>query len=104
MRILVKEQAHVPDVLPDGTDMRPYKRLAAAVLQVALSDANGTPASPHTLDARGFLSRNNPLLRHWCRLANVNQDRLLDLARSRRWCQKDGRNGQRGRKSRYTSR
>jgi hypothetical protein len=60
MRILVKERANVPDVLPDGTDMKSYKRLAAAVLQVALSDANGTPASPHTLDARGFLSRNNP--------------------------------------------
>jgi hypothetical protein len=28
----------------------------------------------------------------------------LDLARRRRWCQKDGRNGQRGRKSRHTSR
>lgn len=103
MRILVKDQANVPDVLPDGTDMRPYKRLASAVLQVALSDANGTPASPHTLDARGFLSRNNSLLRHWCRLASVNQDRLLDLARRRRWC-KDGRNGQGVRRSRRTSR
>lgn len=103
MRTLVKERAYVPDVLPDGTDLRPYKRLAAAVLRTALTDANGTPSSPYTLEARAFLSKNNPLLRHWCRLANVNQNRLLDLARRRRWC-KNGRNGQRGKTFQRTSR
>lgn len=103
MRILVKDRAHVPDVLPDGTDLTPYKRLAAAVLEVALSDANGEPASPTTIDARWFLSRKSALLRHWCRLANVNQDRLLDFAKRRRWC-KNGRNGRRARKSPRTSR
>lgn len=102
MRILVNDRTHVPDELPDGTDLKPYKRLAAAVLQAALSDANGSPASSRTTDARRFLCSNSPLLRHWCWLANVNQDRLLDLARRRRWG-KNGRNGRSARKTQHAS-
>ena len=93
MSILVSDRVNVPDVLPDGTDLKPYKHLAAAVLGAALSDANGRPASPDTTEARRFLSRKSPLLRHWCRLANISQDQLLELARRRRW----GTNGQNGR-------
>ena len=103
MRILVKDRANVPDVLPDGTDLRPYKRLAAAVLDVALSDANSKPASHTTIDARRFLSRKSPLLRLWCRLADVDQERLLDFAKKRRWCN-NGQNGRAVRKRRPTCR
>ncbi|MFQ5990144.1 MAG: hypothetical protein ACE5K9_09540 [Candidatus Methylomirabilales bacterium] len=103
MEILVEDRTNVPDVLPDGTDLRPYKRLAAAVLDVALSDASSKPASPYTIDARRFLSRKSPLLQHWCRLAAVNQEQLLGFARKRRWC-KNGQNGRAVRKSRHTRR
>lgn len=103
MRVLVEDRANVPDVLPDGTDLRPYKRLAAAVLDVALSDANNKSTSHYTIDARWFLSMKSPLLQHWCRLADVNQERLLDFARKRRWC-KNGRNGRSPRKAQRTSR
>lgn len=103
MGILVGERAGVPDVLPDGTDLKPYKRLAAAVLRAALSDAQGSPACAYTTDARWFLSKNSPLLRHWCRLANVNEHRLLNLAKRRRWS-KNGQNGRRAQKSKGTSR
>ena len=92
MRILVSDRINVPDVLPDGTDLKPYKHLAAAVLEAALSDANGSPASPDRTEARRFLSRKSPLLGHWCRLANISQDQLLELARRRRWHQ-NGKNG-----------
>jgi hypothetical protein len=36
-----KDTPHVsvPDVLPDGTDLKPYKRLAEAVIHLAVVDA-----------------------------------------------------------------
>lgn len=103
MRALVSDRVGVPDVLPDGTDLTPYKHLAAAVLQAALRDANGSPASPNTTEARRFLSGNSPLLQHWCRLANVSQAQLLALARRRRWGA-HGKNGRRAGPFQRTSR
>lgn len=79
------ERVTVPDVLPDGTDLRPYKRLAAAVIDLALRDAEDKPTSLITIDARRFLSESSPLLKHWCRLANVHPGGLQKLASGRRW-------------------
>ncbi len=85
MRIHWEERVHVPDVLADGTDLRPYKRLAAAVIDLALRDADDRPTSVNTIEARRFLSENSPLLSHWCRLANVHPAGLRELAGRRRW-------------------
>lgn len=74
------ERVHVPDVLADGTDLRPYKRLAVAVLEAAIQDAKGKPNSLQTIDAQRFLSGNSPLLQHWCRLIDVRPDHVRDLA------------------------
>lgn len=79
MRIL-GERIHVPDVLTDGSDLRPYKRLAAAVLEAALLDAKGKPNSLQTIEARRFLSGDSPLLEHWCRLINVRPEQVRALA------------------------
>ncbi len=83
MRIL-GERIHVPDVLTDGSDLRPYKRLAAAVLETALLDAKGKPNSLNTIEARRFLSGDTPLLQHWCRLINVPPDQVRKLVNGRR--------------------
>ncbi|MFQ5932673.1 MAG: hypothetical protein ACE5MM_09705 [Nitrospiraceae bacterium] len=77
------ERVHVPDVLADGTDLRPYKRLAVAVLEAAIQDAKGKPNSLQTIDARRFLSGNSPLLEHWCRLIDVRPDQVRELVNGR---------------------
>jgi hypothetical protein len=82
--ITLTERIPVPDVLMDGTDLRPYKRLAAAVLEAALRDAKGNPTSPSTIDAHRFLSGNSPLLQHWCHLIDVRPDQVRELANRRR--------------------
>jgi hypothetical protein len=78
------ERVHVPDVLADGTDLRPYKRLAVAVLEAALIDAKGKPNSLQAIDARRFLSGNSPLLEHWCRLIGVHPEKVRELANGRK--------------------
>lgn len=78
------ERVHVPDVLADGTDLRPYKRLAVAVLEAALSDAQGNPNSLQAIDAQRFLSGNSPLLEHWCRLIGVHPDQVRELVNGRK--------------------
>lgn len=77
------ERIHVPDVLTDGTDLRPYKRLAAAVLETALRDAQGKSTSLQAVEARRFLSENSPLLQHWCRLLGIRPDEVQKLANGR---------------------
>lgn len=91
------ERIHVPDVLTDGTDLRPYKRLAAAVLEAALSDAKGKPNLLQTIDARRFLSGNSPLLEHWCRLIDVRPDQLRELANGRTRVDRSSNNRREGR-------
>ncbi len=78
------ERVHVPDILTDGRDLRPYKRLAAAVLETALRDAQGKSTSLQTIDARRFLVEDSPLLRHWCYLVGVHPAEVQEMANGRK--------------------
>lgn len=61
-----------PDVLPDGTDLRPYKRLAAAVIEQALLDA----INHGSVEARHWLSADSYSLRFWCQWIGIHPSLL----------------------------
>ena len=67
----------LPDVLPDGTDLRPYKRLAAAVIEQAVLDAvqNGST------EARKWLSADSDGLRFWCQWLGIHPNLVERIAR-----------------------
>lgn len=66
-----------PDVHPDGTDLRPYKRLAAAVIQQAFLDAQ----YHGSVEARRWLSEDSDSLRFWCQWLGINLDRVHGTGR-----------------------
>ncbi|MFQ5803519.1 MAG: hypothetical protein ACE5JQ_11550 [Candidatus Methylomirabilales bacterium] len=80
-----KEPPHVyvPDVLPGGTDLKPYKRLAEAVIHLAVVDAQ-KPGSV-SIGAQRFLSSESKLLCLWCDWLNVHPDRVREMARRKGW-------------------
>lgn len=59
-----------PDVHPDGTDLRPYKRLAAAVIRQALLDVQHQGHD----EARRWLSGDSDSLRFWCQWLGIKPD------------------------------
>lgn len=73
-----------PDVHPDGTDLRPYKRLAAAVIHQALLDAQHQRSD----EARRWLSEESYALRFWCLWLGINPE----------WVRGAGKTGKRGRR------
>ncbi len=73
----------VPDVLPDGTDLKPYKRLAGAVIHLAVVDAQ--KRGYVSIEARRFLSSESEVLWFWCGWLNVHPDRLREMARRKGW-------------------
>jgi hypothetical protein len=79
-----------PDVHPNGTDLRPYKRLAAAVIGQALLDAE----HPGSDEARRWLSEDSYTLRFWCQWLGISSHRLRGTAKS----------GRRGKRERGTLR
>lgn len=66
-----------PDVLPDGTDLRPYKRLAAAVIEQAVVDAmqNGS------IEARKWLSADSYGLQFWCQWLGIHPNLVERITR-----------------------
>ena len=66
-----------PDVHPDGTDLRPYKRLAAAVIRQALLDAQ----YHGNTEARRWLSEDSDSLRFWCQWLGINLDQVHGTGR-----------------------
>lgn len=70
-------------MLPGGTDLRPYKRLAEAVIHLAFVDAQ--KRGPVSIDARRFLCSESEVLRFWCQWLNVNPDRVRETARQKGW-------------------
>lgn len=83
-------ELHPPDVHPDGTDLRPYKRLAAAVIQQALLDAQRHGSD----EARRWLSEDSDSLRFWCQWLGIDPD----------WVHGTGSKVHRGRRERGTLR
>lgn len=75
--------ASVPDVLPDGTDLKPYKRLAQAVIRLALVDAQKRDSTG--INAQRFLCSESEVLRFWCQWLNVHPDQVRKMARRRGW-------------------
>ncbi len=73
----------VPDVLPDGTDLKPYKRLAEAVIHLAVVDAQ--KQGYVSIEARRFLSSESEVLWFWCGWLNVHPDWLREMARRKGW-------------------
>jgi hypothetical protein len=61
-----------PDIHPNGTDLRPYKRLAAAVIGQALRDAEHAGSD----EARRWLSEDSYTLRFWCQWLGINPHRI----------------------------
>ncbi len=84
-------EGHPPDVHPDGTDLRPYKRLATAVIRQALLDAQHRGND----EARRWLSEDSDALRFWCQWLGINPDWVQGTA---------GRKAPPGRKERGTLR
>ncbi len=74
---------YVPNLLPNGTDLKPYKRLAGAVIHLAIVDAQRR--GPVSIDARRFLRNESEVLRFWCRWLNVHPDRVREMARRKGW-------------------
>lgn len=66
-----------PDVLPDGTDLRPYKRLAAAVIEQAVLDAMQNGSN----EARKWLSADSYGLQFWCQWLGIHPNLVERIAR-----------------------
>lgn len=74
----------VPDVLPDGQDVRCYKRLAAAVLMYAFKDLESGPKNER-LSAAYFLTRYNDVLAFWCRWINLDPMAIVEEGKKSAW-------------------
>ena len=74
---------YVPDVLPDGTDLKPYKRLAEAVIHLAVVDAQKQGSV--SIGAQRFLCSESEVLWFWCQWLNVHPDWLREMARRKGW-------------------
>ena len=73
--------------------MRPYKRLAAAVLTTAFDDA-GYQGHAITKEvdrdsARRFLCGNSGNLNLWCAILEIHPDLLRRQARKNGWCEQN---------------
>jgi hypothetical protein len=63
-----------------ATPWTPYRRLALAVLETAVRDAQGG-----SIDARRFLAENGLMLDHWCQLLALQPSTLRLAAADPQW-------------------
>lgn len=81
MRRGVQPNTGVPDVLPDGAQIIPYKKLAASVLCLAFRDIHNGRQGLTRDSAVHFVCHNNPMLQFWCRWLNFDPDYVIGKAK-----------------------
>jgi hypothetical protein len=92
MKELLRVQGRMPAGVPDDKRLKPYKRLASSVMELAFTDAEKQASSTDNCgEARRFLCGNSQLLHLWCRWLNIHPDRIRAAAQNRGWSKGVGR-------------